>query len=31
MLQSISDSVNVATTASIAFTVDPNAGPNDDV
>ncbi|EJD01784.1 uncharacterized protein FOMMEDRAFT_123808 [Fomitiporia mediterranea MF3/22] len=31
MVQSISDSVNVATTSSIAFTVDPNAGPDDDI
>ncbi|OCB89170.1 hypothetical protein A7U60_g3653 [Sanghuangporus baumii] len=31
MLQNISDSVNVATTASIAFTVDPSAGPDDSI
>ncbi|KAL5514733.1 hypothetical protein ACEPAG_2049 [Sanghuangporus baumii] len=31
MVQSISDSVNVATTASISFTVDPNAGSDDNI
>ncbi|KAL5478415.1 hypothetical protein ACEPAI_2599 [Sanghuangporus weigelae] len=31
MVQSISDSVNVATTASISFTIDPNAGPDDSI